>query len=79
MADGPSKEEIPKGEAAQDPPLTSEELIAAMDKLIARGKAAGLRPLQVMAQSYVKRGLGILDSVLDALEDGASKKKKGKK
>ena len=56
-------------------PLTSEEFAKALDQLVTRARAAGIRPLQVMAATYVKQGMDMLDGVLGALEGGKSPKK----
>ena len=48
---------------------TREELAVKFEQLAARARAAGMSPLQAMAQTYVKRGMAVLDSVLRALED----------
>ena len=65
-------------EPAQDAPLTKEEFSAQMQRLAKRARAAGLSPLQVMAQTYAKRGMAILDGLLGALENADSPKKKEK-
>lgn len=75
MADDEKDLEAPQ-EEAQGPPLTSQEFVAAMDNLFKRAKAAGVRPLQVMAETYVKKGMGVIDGLLAALEDGNGKGKK---
>lgn len=75
----PGKSEAPKEKEAQDLPLTSQDFIAALDKLVERAKAAGVRPLQVMAATYAKKSMDILDSFLGALEEGDGKKKRKKK
>ena len=63
-------------EPAQDAHLTKETSSAQMQRLTERARAAGLSPLQVMAQTYAKRGLAILDGLLGALENANSSKKK---
>ena len=52
---------------------TREELAAKFEQLAARARAAGLSPLQTMAQTYVKRGMAMLDSILSALEEAPNK------
>ena len=48
---------------------TRKELAAKFEELAARARAAGISPLQVMAQTYIKRGMAVIDSVLSALEE----------
>ena len=55
-------------------PLTREELAAKFEQLSVRARAAGMSPLQVLAASYVKRGLAVIDGVLSALEEDSTKK-----
>ena len=69
----PAKPEVPK--KAQAPSLTSQEFSESLDKLFARAREAGVRPLQVMATSYAKQGLALLDGFFAALEEGTEKKK----
>ena len=57
-------------------PLTSEEFAKALDQLVTRARAAGIRPLQVMAATYLKQGMDMLDGVLGALEGSSQKKEK---
>ena len=73
MADEPVKTETSKESEA---PLTSAEFMASFDALVKRAKAAGVRPLEVMATTYLKQGMGLLDGMLAALEEG---KEKGEK
>lgn len=54
--------------------LTTEEFSAALDQLFVRAKAAGVRPLQVMAMAYAKQGMAVLGGLLAALEEGNAKK-----
>ena len=70
-----AENEAPK-EAGQDAPLTQEMFVAQMHRLAERARTAGFNPLHTMAQTYVKQGMAILDSLLEALETGASPKKK---
>ena len=63
-------------EPAQDAPLTQEQFAAQMQQLAKRARAAGLKPLQTLAQTYAKRGMAILEGLLDSLESGDSSKKK---
>ena len=75
MADEPVKVETPKEPEA---PLTSQEFMASFDALVKRAKAAGVRPLEVMATTYLKQGMGLLDGMLAALEEGKDKETKKK-
>ena len=54
-------------------PLTKQEFVDALDKLVKRGREAGLRPIQVMAGTYVKKFFDVVDGVLSGLDDGKSK------
>ena len=54
-------------------PMTSEDFTKALDELVVRARAAGIKPLQIMAAAYIKQGTSILDSLLAALEDGSKK------
>ena len=58
-------------------PLTSEEFADALENLIKRARAAGMRPLQIMAATYMKQSIAMVDGLLAALEGGD--KEKGKK
>mgnify|MGYP001566091383 CR=1 FL=1 len=60
---------------AEAKPSTSEELSDSLNKLLAHAKAAGLRPVQELVANYTKLGLGVLDSLLGALDEGEEKKK----
>lgn len=62
--------------AEEDAPLTKEEFAAQMHLLTERARAAGLNPIQTMAQSYVRQGMVILDGLLASLENNASSEKK---
>lgn len=75
MADDQKDVEAPKEKEAQDLPMTQETFQAALDDLFKRAKTAGVRPIQVMAQTYVKKAMGVIDGLLTALEDGKEKKK----
>lgn len=55
-----------------EPPMSSAEFSATLDQLMTRAKAAGVRPLQVMATSYAKQGLAMLDGLLASLDQGTS-------
>ena len=55
---------------SEDAPLTQAEFQAQLEKLQARARAAGLRPLQVMMAAYAKRGMAVIEGVLSALEEG---------
>lgn len=58
------------------PAMTKQQLLDQLDALTAKAKEAGLRPLQVMAESYLKRFGTVLDGILGALDEGASKNTK---
>ena len=47
-----------------------------MQRLTERAKAAGLNPIQTMLHSYASRGRAIINSLLGALENADSAKKK---
>jgi len=57
-------------------PLTTDRLVESFEELITRGRAAGFRPLKVLAASYIKQGLDVFDGVMGAFEDGGKGKKK---
>ena len=57
---------------SEDVPLTQAEFQAQLEKLQARARAAGLRPLQVMMAAYAKRGMAVIEGVLNALEEGSN-------
>lgn len=61
-------EEEKPAEQNQPKPLTAEEFKQALDQLTERAKAAGLRPLQTMAATYLKQSMDVLDGLLAALE-----------
>ena len=63
-------------EVEQDAPLTKEQFAAQMQRLNERARAAGLKPLQLMAQTYAKLGMAMLEGVLASLESDDSPKKK---
>ena len=74
--EAPKAESSRNGEVEQDAPLTKEAFFAQMQRLTERARAAGLKPLHAMAQTYARRGMAILDGLLASLEnDGSSKKK----
>tara|TARA_Y100000310_G_scaffold260629_1_gene269655 strand:- start:3299 stop:3580 length:282 start_codon:yes stop_codon:yes gene_type:complete len=56
--------------------LTKDQLVESFEELVTRGRSAGLRPLKVLAGTYIKQGLDVLDGLLGAFEGG--KKKRGK-
>ena len=58
-------------------PFTSQEFVETLDKLIERGKAAGVRPFQVMASAYVRQAMSLVDGILGALEGDDKKKNEG--
>ena len=74
MTESQNKPEASKPGDDQAPPLTAEEFGEALDKLFNRAREAGVRPLQTLAATYAKAGLGILDSLLSALEKGSKDK-----
>ena len=77
MADKDKDLEAPKQEEARDLAMTAQEFQDALDALFKRAKAAGVRPLKEMAQSYAKKGLGAIEGLLAAMEEGPNKAKKG--
>mgnify|MGYP005831257331 CR=1 FL=1 len=68
------REEAPVVEEQQ--PLTSEQFSAALTTLVTRAKQAGLRPIQMMASTYLAQGLSMIDGLLGALDESDQKKKK---
>ena len=74
MTESQNKPETPKEGDDQALPLTAEEFGEALDKLFKRAREAGVRPLQTLAATYAKAGLGILDSLLSALEESSKAK-----
>ncbi len=75
------EEEAPVVEASvvEEPqPLTSEQFSTALSTLTTRAKQAGLRPIQMMASSYIAQGLSMIDGLLDAFDENGQKKKKKK-
>ena len=82
MADEQSKLEAPKEKEKEELflPLTSKEFTEALDKLVAQARVAGLRPLQIMAATYVRQSMGLIDGFLAALDgDKVEKDKKVEK
>ena len=73
--------EKPKEETKEEQvlPLTSEEFGSALADLIERARAAGMRPLQIMAATYMKQSIAMVDGLLAALEGGDKEKGVGKK
>ena len=63
-------------EPAEEAPLTKEVFLAQIQRLSKRAKAAGWSPLRTMAQTYVKRGMAVIEGLLVGLENEASSKKK---
>jgi len=63
---------VPASPAPEQPaaPMSAEEFTVALDQLVQRAKAAGVRPLQVMVRSYLKQGVAVIDGVLGSLEGG---------
>ena len=68
MADEQSKLEAAKEREEPVLPLTSQEFADALDKLVAQARTAGLRPLQIMAATYVRQSMGLIDGLLAALD-----------
>jgi type IV secretory pathway VirB10-like protein len=63
--------------AVEEPqPLTAEQFSTALSTLTTRAKQAGLRPIQMMASSYIAQGLSMIDGLLDAFDENGQKKKK---
>ena len=63
-------------EPAQVVPLTKETFSAQIQRLTERAKAAGWSPLHTMVQTYVKRGMAVIEGLLTGLENEDSSKKK---
>ena len=61
---------------AQDAPLTQEEYAAQLQQLTDRARAAGLQPLQILAHTYIRQGMTMLESFMASLESNDSPKKK---
>ena len=57
----------------EDVPLSREELGTKFDELATRAREAGISPLQTLAQTYVKRGLAVIEGILGALEEAPNK------
>jgi hypothetical protein len=57
-------------------PLTTDHLVESFEELITRGRSAGFRPLKVLAATYIKQGLAVVDGVLGAFEGGEKGRKK---
>ena len=68
------REEAPVVEEQQ--PLTSEQFSAALTTLVTRAKTAGLRPIRMMATTYLAQGLSMIDGLLGAFDESDQKKKK---
>ncbi len=64
-------------EPAEDALLTKEVFVAQAQQLLEQARAAGLKPIQMMTQTYAKRGMAILEGLLASLgnEDSSKKKK----
>ena len=74
-------EETPDEEASvveERHPLTSEQFSAGLTTLVTRAKQAGLRPIQMMASTYLAQGLSMIDGLLGAFDESDEKKKKKK-
>lgn len=63
-------------ENTEETPITREEFRAQMQRLTSRAKAAGLKPIEEMAHSYARQGMTVLESLLQAFEEGSKAKKK---
>ena len=70
------REEAPVVEERQ--PLTSEQFSTALTTLVTRAKTAGLRPIRMMATTYLAQGLSMIDGLLGAFDESDQKKKKKK-
>ena len=68
-----------KDKEPQAEPLTAEEFREAFDRLVKRARAAGVRPLEVLAKTYLQQGVAMLDSMLAPLEKGTKKAVKKRK
>lgn len=75
----PAKEAPQAVEPAQEDPLTREAFAAQMRLLTERARAAGLNPLRVLAQTYTKQGMVILEGLLGSLESADSSRTTKKK
>jgi hypothetical protein len=73
-SDEPAPADNPDEDEAE--PLTTDQLVESFEELITRGRDAGFRPLRVLAATYIKQGLAVVDGVLGAFEDGKKGKKK---
>lgn len=71
--------EMIEARATQPKKKKDDEFIEEFDALIERARAAGVRPLKVMAASYIKLGLDMFDGIMDALEEGSGKKKRAER
>ena len=69
MAENDVLKKTEEASSAEVAPPTREELVAKLEEVAARAKAAGMSPLQMMARSYADRGLKVLDGFLSALEE----------
>mgnify|MGYP001611640106 FL=1 len=68
--------EAPTEKPAQALPMTVEDFQGELDDIVHRAKAAGLRPLRLMARYIGRQGLNAFDSILAGLEDGSVTGKK---
>lgn len=57
----------------EEAPLTAREFSASLEQLTARAKASGLRPIQILAATYAKQGMAMLDGLLSSLDETAPK------
>ena len=78
-AESEDKPAAPKAEdadaAADDEPISVENLRAEIDEIGSRAKSAGLKPFRHMVRSYIDQTLDAVDGLLSALE--GNKRKKG--
>jgi hypothetical protein len=58
----------PKPVPAEDEPLTTDQLVASFERLVARGRKAGLRPIQTLASTYLRKATDALDGLLSGIE-----------
>ena len=65
-----AEDEVPK----QNAPLSKEVLVAQMQRLTERAKAAGLSPIHTLVQTYIKQVRTIIEGLLDSLENEKSPK-----
>ena len=71
VATGPA--ELLQSGGEEEASNTREELAAKFELLVAHVRAAGMSPIRVMGETYIKRGMAVLDSLLSALEEAPKK------